>query len=58
MAVHVRRENIKLPLSWHGLTRKRQHELCECIYVRSLAREADRPKWRYSRLYGGGTPRI
>ncbi len=32
-AVRVRRENIELPLSWHSLTRKRQHQLCVYIHV-------------------------
>lgn len=32
-ALHVRRENTGLPLSWQSLTRKRQHKLCAYMYT-------------------------
>lgn len=32
-ALHVRRKNTGLPLSWHSVTRKRQHGLCVCMYM-------------------------
>lgn len=58
-AVHVRRENIEPPLSWHRLTGKRQHELCAYTYsVCEITGEGDGRAQNGIADCMGGTPKF